>query len=131
MRYLPLILFFSFICWIIFDANMGDSNILIELVEDVPYGDKMGHFLLYGILAFILNLTLDLKTIKYGGTELLMGSVIVLAFTVVEEFTQIPLRERNFELLDLSSNVLGIAFFSVLAMMVGNRRVKTAKKTYL
>jgi hypothetical protein len=51
------ILFTLFIILIIFLANTGNLGILAILYR-VPFADKVGHFILYGILVLLINLTL-------------------------------------------------------------------------
>ena len=117
-KYLPLLALLTFMGWIYIDANTGDYNTMLIMAKSVPYGDKMGHFILYGGLTLILNLTLGLRQIRIAGNEFLLGSVIILIVTFVDEFTQIPQKSRSFEWLDMSSNLLGIAFFSYLAVII-------------
>jgi hypothetical protein len=50
-------LFTLFILLIIALADMGRLGIL-AVVYQIPYADKVGHFLLYGILALLVNLAL-------------------------------------------------------------------------
>lgn len=49
-------LFTIFILVIIILADTGSLGFLAFLYN-FPYGDKAGHFILYGILSFLLNLT--------------------------------------------------------------------------
>jgi len=51
---LPLI-FFLFILWIIFLANSADYNYAFFMVGTIPYGDKIAHALLYGMMALSFN----------------------------------------------------------------------------
>ena len=123
MKKIILLFYFLFICWIIYSADLGHTNDLILLSKAVPYGDKVAHFLLYGILAFLLNLALNLRPIKFKEFSLQLGAVIVLTFAVLEEFTQILLANRNFELVDILMDILGIALFS----WISERIVKIKK----
>ena len=43
--------FFLFICWIIIQADRGQPMTLTTNIRLIPHGDKLGHFVLYGILA--------------------------------------------------------------------------------
>ena len=51
------ILFALFIILIIVLADLGKLGIL-QTVNQIPMGDKAGHFILYGILTLLINLTL-------------------------------------------------------------------------
>ena len=119
-KYLPLLTLLTFMGWIYIDANTGDYNTMLKMAGSVPYGDKMGHFLLYGALTLILNLTLNLRQVKIGSHEFLRGSVIILIVTFIDEFTQILNESRSFEWLDMSSNLLGIVLFSYFSFFIGN-----------
>ena len=125
MRYLPPILFFIFICWIIIQADLGAYNPLIVLTKKVPFGDKLGHFLLYGTLVFLVNIASGLHMLKIKGYKILTGALLVMSFAIIEEFTQITLRTRNFEVLDIICDVLGIIVFSILSIYFYRSKAKT------
>lgn len=120
-RHLFIILatsFFLFICYVIFAADTGQSIFLAKQVRHLPFGDKAGHFILYGILAFLVNLALGNRQIQLARHHLLLGSVIVTTFAIGEEFTQIFLASRSFELADIMCDLLGIYVFGKLAVRV-------------
>lgn len=117
-RIFVAIAFFLFICWIIFTADTGQVNPYLRQVRSLPYGDKIAHFTLYGLLAFFVNLALNNRRVKIGSLPFLLGALMVGTFAVLEEFTQIAFATRNFELLDMASDLLGISLCSAL-----NRRL--------
>lgn len=109
--WLPLS-FFIFISWIIFLADSADYNFAFYLVGDIPYGDKVAHALLYGIMALLLNYGLRFK---YFGTkffQLQIGSMLVFLFAALEEISQYFILSRTFDLYDLLADVIGIVAFS-------------------
>jgi VanZ family protein len=110
------VVFLTFIFWIIFRADTGQPTALSSLVRHLPFGDKMGHFLLYGMLAFLVNLALKNRKLKVLGRSCLLGSVMVLVFALLEECTQALLPTRNFELWDMVCDTLGIVLFSAFAL---------------
>ena len=112
--------FLTFICWIIIQADLGQSIALSKLIRHLPYGDKMGHFLLYGILAFLVNLALKNRKLTIFGHQVLLGSFLVLVFALLEECTQMALSTRDFELWDMFCDLVGIVLFSWLALRVGD-----------
>ncbi len=62
------VLFTLFIILIIVLADTGNLGIFAG-VYHIPYADKVGHFILYGILALLINLTLSgpfPRRIEYG-----------------------------------------------------------------
>jgi VanZ family protein len=112
--------FLTFICWIIIQADLGQSIALSKLVRHLPFGDKVGHFLLYGILAFLVNLALKNRKVIILGSQVLLGGTLVLAFALLEECTQMALSTRDFELWDMFCDLVGIVLFSWLALRVGD-----------
>ncbi len=108
------VLFASFIGWAIYMANTGQPNIFIDFVRHVPYGDKVGHFFLMGILAMLANLALGYRSLNIGKISLWLGSLVVLVLVVAEEFAQIYVPLRTFDFGDLAADFSGIALFSWL-----------------
>ena len=119
------ILFALFIILVIVLADAGVLSHYLGFIYDFPYGDKAGHFILYGILTLLINLTLfesrpdpssslgtsrKLLTIKTG---------LILALLIgLEEFSQQFFVDRTFSLLDLSFSYLGVIVFSWLALKI-------------
>ena len=112
------ILFLLFIGFVILSANSGWDFFFFGWVKYLPLGDKMAHFLLVGGVSFFVNLLLEVKKIKIGKFAFLLGSCLVFAFITLEEFSQLFLTRRNFDLVDLSANYLGIFFFGQLAFLI-------------
>ena len=110
------ILFTLFVILIIILADTGNLGML-AIVYHIPYADKLGHFVLYGILALLINLTLfrSLPNQKRRSLAVLNGLLLVLLIGI-EEFSQRNFSNRTFSLEDLSASYLGVIFFSWLAM---------------
>lgn len=104
-----------FLLIIIAIVNMGDYNYLFQLVYTLPYGDKIAHFFLMGGLAFMVNLSLKGTQVKFYDRRFLLGSLIVLAIVTFEEFTQIFVATRTFDLGDLGCDYVGIWMFGQMA----------------
>jgi len=96
-------------------VNLGDYNELFQLVYLLPYGDKVAHFLLMGGLAFLVNVSLRGTQVKFGRRQFFLGSLIVLAIVTFEEFTQLFVTTRTFDLGDLGCDYAGIWMFGQLA----------------
>lgn len=114
-KYLPPIVFFTFIIWMIIQADMNKTNLIMDIGHAVPWGDKIGHFSLFGIMALLLNMTIKFKQIKIHTRRFHLGSVIVFAFAVLEEFTQLAFSTRTFDLVDMLFDLLGIGLLSSVA----------------
>lgn len=101
MKYFLPTLFFAFICWIIYQADTGASNIFFKIVRSVPYGDKAGHFLLFGVLAFMVNYASGSRAFPFAGFNIQAGGVTVLFFSLAEESSQFFFQEEPWMLLTL------------------------------
>lgn len=110
--------FLTFIFWIIIQADLGQNIGFSKFVRQLPFGDKLGHFSLYGVLAFLVNLALKNRKIVVLGYKVLLGGLLVLIFAILEEFTQMALSTRNFELWDIFCDLLGVTLFSWLALRI-------------
>lgn len=113
-RILPALALFIFIGWIIILANKGDNSVFFELVSYIPFGDKLGHFILYGSLSVLTVIALDFKYVLINDYRIYYGSLIILLFALVEETTQIFLPNRTFDMVDISADVAGIVIFQLL-----------------
>lgn len=112
------ILFALFIILIIVLADTGNLGIL-KLVNQLPYGDKMGHFILYGLLTFLVALTLFRSfPLQTPQRIALISGLVLAAFIGLEEFSQQHFAERIFSYRDLIASYLGVIFFSWLALRI-------------
>ena len=116
------ILYILLILIIIILANQGDYiYILKNFIAEIPYGDKLGHFLLMGMLAFLVNLTFKGAEVKLLKLSVLKGSLIVFILVTLEELSQIFIVTRSFDLGDLASDYLGIFVFGRLAWLISQK----------
>lgn len=110
------VLFALFIILIIVLADLGKLGIL-QMVNQIPFGDKAGHFILYGILTLLINLTLFRSVPFQSRTRVAVISGLILALLIgLEEFSQRNFSSRTFSLGDLTASYLGVIFFSWLAL---------------
>jgi len=112
-------LFALFIVLIIALADMGKLGIL-GFINSIPFGDKIGHFVLYGILTLLLDLTL-LSSPRFTLRPSLFVLRIALILSLIiglEEYSQKFFAKRTFDLVDLLFSYLGMIFFSWLALRV-------------
>jgi VanZ family protein len=121
MRHLAIAattIFFLFILWVIYMANIGASTVFFDLVKMVSLGDKIGHVVLFGLLTLGLNMSLDYRSLPGGNTGLLLGSCLVFAFAIIEELTQQLCPTRTFDVADLMADVAGITLFSLISRLL-------------
>ncbi len=111
------ILFALFIIFIIVLADAGVLSHYLGFVYDFPYGDKAGHFILYGILTLLINLALFRAYPDQNRIRLVVRCGLTLALLIgLEEFSQKFFSSRTFDLVDLTFSYLGVAFFSGVAV---------------
>lgn len=110
------ILFALFILFIIILADLGHLS-LLGFLNRIPFGDKVGHFILYGILTLLLDLTLlRSKRFTLRPSLLVLRVALILAVLIgIEEYSQQFFAKRTFDLVDLMFSYLGVAFFSWVA----------------
>ena len=115
MKWLTFI-FAVFILLIIVLADLGKLGIL-RVINQIPYGDKVGHFILYGIMTLLLDLTF-LSSLPNRSPKLVVVSIgLILALLIgLEEFSQQYFPKRTFDLIDLMFSYLGVSFFSWVAL---------------
>jgi len=115
------ILFTLFILLIIVMADAGILAQYLGFLYLYPYGDKVGHFVLYGILTFLLDLALFRSVAAQSRKLLAVRCGLILALLIgIEEFSQQFFSNRTFDLVDLIFSYLGVAFFSWLALKFKN-----------
>lgn len=123
---------FIFGLMIIIIVILADTRHLgfLGALYDFPYGDKVGHFFLFGLFSLVVNLSVfESRTasaadasIKPGYNRIAINtSLIIAAFAGLEEFSQLWFPSRTSSLFDLLASCLGIAFFTWLALRIINR----------
>jgi VanZ family protein len=117
-----LVVYIFILAGIIFLADRRGTRYMLRFVGNIPYGDKLGHFLLMGGFAFLLNLVLDARTFSLWKIRYLLGSVIVLVVVTIEEISQIFVSGRTFDWSDLVFDFLGIFIFGELARFICRRK---------
>ena len=122
MRWRFTVLWLVFISAVIFCADRHWLTPVYRFITAHPGSDKAGHFVLIGGMAFLLNLSLDVRTVRLLGWRWLLGGVLVAGVCTLEEISQIWIPGRTFDLLDLAGDYAGIMFFGWLAKVVVRRR---------
>jgi len=109
------ILFAFLILAIIILADAGSLG-FIAFLYAFPYGDKAGHFILYGILSFLINLTV-LRWRPFSTPKRVAVTVtLLLALAIgLEEYSQAFFANRTASLVDLVFSYAGAALGAWLA----------------
>ena len=109
--------YFVFLIAVVVSATNHWYGHAFAMVKEFP-GDKAMHFVLVGLLAFLVNLSLQAKLIHWKKFWVPLGTLCLLILATVEEFSQMFLVHRTFDLLDLFFNVSGILLLGWLAIPV-------------
>ena len=117
-----LIVYIFVLAFIIFLADRRGTRYLLNFVGHIPYGDKLGHFLLMGGFSFLLNMVLNARTLSFWKFRYLLGSLIVAGIVTTEEISQMFVAGRTFDWSDLVFDFLGIFLFGELAAFICRRR---------
>jgi polysaccharide biosynthesis protein VpsQ len=108
-RWFLFFIFLLFLMGIIIANDLGQMKSIINLVNSLPFGDKFGHIIFIGTLAYLLNYALADRLTKIGNYKILLGCLIIAVAMTIEEFSQIWIPNRTFDLMDLAANYLGIS----------------------
>jgi len=95
-------------------ADSGNLPDYAGFLYDFRYGDKVGHFVLYGGIAFFLCLSFP-RAFKVWRFHIPYIALFFLFFALGEEWSQTLFPRRNPELLDATCSALGIILGSWIA----------------
>jgi hypothetical protein len=123
-RWAPFVVFLALVCGVIVGADRGTLSAALGAIHSVPFFDKIGHVLLIGTLAFLLNRALAARTV--AGVQL--GGLLVAAAMTLEECSQAWFPNRNFDYADMAANLAGVACADILARLVLRRRVEDSAR---
>ena len=117
--------FFLFICVLIYLANTQTQNPVAPLVYAIPYGDKLGHFILYGVLALLVNFATGFthfRSLRFPSLSiyLQLGSIVVLSFALAEELSQAYFPLRTLDAFDALFDVLGVGLFTWISAAIAD-----------
>jgi hypothetical protein len=110
--------FLGFVAWIIYLANTAQHRIFFEFVASIPYGDKLGHFCLFGLLTLGANFAFKLKSFTLLSLKIYLGSSVVFVFVLVEELSQYFIPSRTLDATDLLADIVGIITFSLVTKFI-------------
>jgi hypothetical protein len=110
--------FLGFIAWVIYLANTAQHSVFFEFVASIPYGDKLGHFCLFGLLSLGVNFAFKLKSFKLVSVNVYAGSAVVLLFVLIEELSQYFIPSRTMDIADLLADIFGIIVFGLVTKLI-------------
>jgi VanZ family protein len=110
------LLFSSLIVAIVIGADAGRFPQLLEPLYDFPGGDKVGHFILFGILSFLLNKSALVLFPQRTPARLVLTVSLLLSIVIgLEEWSQSLFPSRTMSLIDLGASYAGVLVFALLA----------------
>jgi VanZ family protein len=106
-----------FIIFIVILADMGRMPRFISVaVEELPYGDKVAHFILFGILNFFITRAAISTFSSRDALRVALLAGFILALLVgLEEFSQNYFSERTAEWVDLFAGYAGMFIGGMVA----------------
>lgn len=118
MRKVLALAFFAFLMGVAYWANTGSMPALLKAIYAFPNGDRIGHFVLYGLLAYLLTAAFPFWRCKALGWMVPGGALLALGLATLEEASQLFMAARTPDLVDLAAGYLGI-FASTLIPCMG------------
>jgi VanZ family protein len=115
--------FFLFIVVIVVLADQGNLPSIVTVLYNFPYGDKVGHFLLMGILSLLVNLSLPPRPL-HGHILVTLGIIAVVA---LEEASQAWFGTRHPDIIDLAASLAGIVCLGALGWWLRRRRFQNQR----
>lgn len=85
------------------------------LLRATPHGDKVGHFVLYGAIVFAVGLVVRRRTTA------VLSAFVVLLVGIADEYRQLLVGGRNFDLDDILANAGGVCLGLLAALLVLNQ----------
>ena len=119
--------FISFLVLLTIAADSGIAREFMRMIHELPMGDKLGHFTLTAILAFLVRAGFGNRLVQFGRFSMHAGIFLVFAIMTLEECSQMFLAARFFSFGDLLANYIGIASGSWLAGYVKSHPTMSAK----
>ena len=104
-----------FVLLVVLLADLGLMSWFWEYSRQYPGIDKVLHFILVGLLSWILIFAFNAKRLNLLGLSLFVGTIVTFALVTLEECSQLLIATRRFELLDLLADYLGILVAEMLA----------------
>jgi VanZ family protein len=110
------LLFFLLIVAIILMVDADQFPDFVKRLYQFPGGDKAGHFILFGLLSFLLNESALTLLPKRNPARLVLTVSLLLATLIgLEEWSQSLFPARTMSITDLLASYTGVTLFALLA----------------
>lgn len=117
---------FSSLVVLICVTDAGYSPKFSAPLRDLPYGDKIGHFMLYGLTALLLAFAFP-RAWRLGRLRIPYVIIAFLCFTLAEEWSQSLFASRTADPLDVLAGCSGILLATWTAARVKTRLERRQK----
>lgn len=94
---------------VIVNGVTGYGNEITKAVQENDLMDKVGHLVFFGALSFLVHRGLRLHLTCSTWIVIFTGCAITFVLGVVDEYSQLWIRGRNFDYSDLWANFAGAA----------------------
>ncbi len=99
-------------------ANRGEGHRWWSFIHTIPYGDKLGHIGLMGLLCLLCNLAITPRRFRFLPAFVTRVTIVLFALITLEELSQAFISTRNCDLLDWLADVLGLALGQGAAILI-------------
>lgn len=106
---------------------LADTSLLPGMIRglyDFPNGDKLGHFVLYGILSLLLNLAFTARPGVNLPRTLWTVSLILSILIGLEEWSQSLFSSRTMDIVDLLASYAGVTAAGLAAWQARRGSIK-------
>ena len=111
-------MFGALIVPILVGADTGHLG-FIGWLYDFPYGDKVGHFLVFGCMSLLANLAVfEARSVGERSRLALKTSIVLAVFIGLEETAQRWFPTRTPSVWDFAASCLGVIFFAWIALRI-------------
>lgn len=101
--------FIAFMIIIITIADRGEGNLWWNFINDIPYGDKVGHIGLIGMLSLLCNLAVSPRQYANLPRFITFTTLVLLVLLSLEELAQAFLPTRTCDFFDWLADLAGLA----------------------
>ncbi len=89
-------------------ADTGTMPPLIKQIYDFPNGDRLGHFAIYGLIAYVFSIASRFRRAQLGRFSVLWGVILAVGLATAEEASQLFIAARTADSIDLLVGYAGI-----------------------
>lgn len=108
----PWLVLFALMFLFVLALTVGaDVGVIPTKLFGITYSDKIGHFVLYGTLALLLQLALKRRAFRIGTIAIPLAFLIACALGLADEGQQYFMPHRAFDLKDFAADIIGITVF--------------------